>query len=373
MEICHRATALAAWLIATTLLGHAALAQTALPPAAVPVVTSAVSLKPVSRAISVTGRVEAIDRVEIRARVHGFLDEVAFTEGQTVREGDMLYRIERDLFEADVRQAEGVLAQARAAKTLADIELERAEQLLAREVGTEQQRDIAKAGADRASGAVAQAEAALATARINLGYTSILAPVAGRIGRTAVTKGAVVGPDSGVLAVVVSEDPMHVAFPVSARLFLREDTADRVEPSQVRVRLRLLDGTYHAHEGRIDFVDVSVDQTTDTVLARSTIANPDRALIDGQLVTVDLEAANPVEKAVVPQAALLADQGGVYVFIVEDGKAAVRRVRTGKTIGAEIAIDEGLSAGEQVIVQGIERLRPGVPVQAAPAVSERAD
>lgn len=363
--------ALSCVMMAPALVGPSvASAQTA-GAAAVPVTTAPVRLEAVARSLTSTGRVEAIDKVDVLARVQGFLDAVEFEDGAEVAEGDLLYRIERALFEAAVRQAEGLLTEAHAAKALADIELDRAEQLLARAVGTVQQRDIAKAGSDRAAGKVTEAEANLATARINLGYTEILAPIAGRIGQTVLTKGAVVGPDSGVLVTIVSEDPMHVSFPVSAREFLRgKDSPEKVDRAKVRVRLRFLDGSFYEHEGRIDFVDVSVDQATDTVMARSTIANPERTLIDGQLVTVHLEAENPAERPVIPQAALLADQGGVYVFVVEDGKAAVRRVRTGKAVGADITVEEGLAEGEQVIVQGLERLRPGMAVQASPAAAQ---
>lgn len=348
----------------------AASAPLAQAPAAngVPVGTVAVALRPVTGSLTATGRVEAIDRVEIRARVDGFLDEVAFTEGQTVAEGALLYRIERGLFESAVQQAEGELAQVEAAKALADIQLTRAQELLDREAGTVVARDQAMAEAARAAGAVTGAQAALARARIDLGYTEIHAPVAGRIGRTALTRGAVVGPSSGVLATIVSQDPMHVVFPVSAREFLRRGNgAARIDPADLRVRLRFLDGAFYDQTGSVDFIDVSVDQATDTVLARTTLANPDRLLIDGQLVTVVVEAPDPEEKPVVPQQALLADQAGLYVFVVVDGAAAVRRVRPGATLGADMVIEEGLAPGDQVIVEGIERVRPGAPVLAQPA------
>lgn len=162
---------------------------------------------------------------------------------------------------------------------------------------------------------------------------------------------------------------MYVSFPVSAREFLRGKTSpERVEPSQVRVRLRFLDGSFYGPEGRLDFIDVSVDQATDTVMARSTLANPDRTLIDGQLVTVHLEAGTPVEQPVVPQTALIADQGGLYVFAVVDGKAEVRRVTTAGVQGTNVVIGDGLAPGDLVVVSGMERLRPGVAVQASPAV-----
>jgi len=356
--------------LSLALAAPGAFAQQAAPaaaPAAIPVGTVAVVTRPITGSLTVTGRIAAIDRVELRARVDGFLEEVAFEEGQTVAEGAPLYRIERGNFEAAARSAEGALVQSKAARDLADIQLARAQELLDRDAGTAVARDQAKAEADRSAGAVIEAEAALARARIELDYTEIKAPVAGRIGRTALTRGAVVGPSSGVLATIVSQDPMRVVFPVSAREFLRPDASGaRPDPASIRVRLKFLNGAFYEHEGRIEFIDVSVDQATDTVMARATIANPDRALIDGQLVTVVLEAGDPVEKPVTPQQALLADQSGLYVFAVEDGKAAVRRVRAGGTLGADMVIEEGLAAGDLVVVEGIERLRPGVAVVAQP-------
>jgi membrane fusion protein (multidrug efflux system) len=361
MSVIGRLTA--ALGLAAALSASGAVGQTA--PAPIPVGTVAVTTRPVAGALTATGRVEAIDRVEVRARIEGFLDEVAFEEGQTVAAGDTLYRIERGSFEAAVRQAEGALEQARAEKTLADIQLTRAEELLVKRVGTEVARDQARAESQRSAGSVASAEARLATARIELGYTDVLAPVAGRIGRTALTRGAVVSPAAGPLAVIVSQDPMRVVFPISARQFLRRD-GEPADPADVRVRLRFADGSFYAHEGRIDFVDVSVDRATDSVIARSTLPNPDGVLIDGQLVTVVLEAGTPVEKPVIPQQALIADQGGVYVFTVEDRLAAVRRVRTGAPVGPDIVIEEGLSAGDLVIVEGVERVRAGAAVLAQP-------
>lgn len=355
---------LVAWLVAAP--GGFAAAQTAAP-AAIPVGTVAVANRPVTGALTLVGRVAAIERVEIRARVDGFLDEVAFTDGQKVAEGQLLFQIEPDQFEADMRAAEGALAQRQAEKELADVQLVRAEELMSKNTGTVVARDQAKAEADRSAGAVLTAEAQLATARINLGYTKIQAPIAGRIGRTTLTRGAVVGPATGVLATIVTESPMHVVFPVSAREFLRRTASGApIDPSDIRVRLRLGDGSLYPEEGRIDFIDVTVDQTTDTVLARSTLPNPNGMLIDGQLVSVILERGTPIELPVIPQSALIADQGGIYVFVVEDGKAVVRRVTPGSPSGADIAIPEGLTPGEQVIVEGIERIRPGAAVLATP-------
>ena len=313
-------------------------------------------------------------RVDVRARVDGFLQKVAFTEGQAVKEGQLLFQIEPDQFQADVRAAEGALAQRQAEKELADVQLARAQELMNKNTGTVVDRDKAKAEADRSAGAVTTAQSQLATAQINLGYTEIRAPIAGRIGRSALTKGAVVGPSSGPLATIVSQNPIYVLFSVSAREFLRRDAGGNpVEPSSIRVRLRLGDGSYYKEEGRIDFVDVTVDQATDTVTGRTTVANPDGVLIDGQLVTVILERGQPIEKPVVPQQALIADQGGLYVFVVEDGKAVVRRIKPGIAVGPDVAIEDGLKPGDQVIIEGIERIRPGTAVLAMPVAALKAN
>jgi membrane fusion protein (multidrug efflux system) len=210
-------------------------------------------------------------------------------------------------------------------------------------------------------------EANLKTAQINLGYTDVTTAISGKIGRTNVTKGNVVGPDSGVLTTIVSQDPKYVTFPVSQREFLRLQQAGReLGLSQIKIRLRYSDGTLYDQVGTVNFVDVMVDRSTDTVLARATMPNPKAGLMDNQLMRVDVEAGTPQEKIVVPQAALIADQEGVYVFVVEDGKAAVKRLKVGDEIGADVVVEQGLAGGELVIVQGLQGVRLGAPVRATP-------
>jgi membrane fusion protein (multidrug efflux system) len=187
--------------------------------------------------------------------------------------------------------------------------------------------------------------------------------VAGRIGKTNITKGNVVGPDNGALAVIVSQDPMYVTFPVSQREFLRARAGGRQFDINGKVRLRFADGSVYPQTGRINFIDVTVDRSTDTVLVRAAFSNPDGALLDGQIVNVNLEAGSPEEKVVIPQVALIIDQEGMYVFVVKDGRATVNRVKTGGQSGTGAVIDEGLSGGEQVIVDGLQSLRPGAPVR----------
>jgi membrane fusion protein, multidrug efflux system len=339
-------------------------------PNPIPVGTVEAVKKPVSPTANFVGRVQAVNRVEIVARVTGYLDAVLFTEGDVVKEGQPLYRIERDQFQATVDQAAGALAATQAKKLLTAIQFQRADDLMKTSAGTVVARDQALT-ADRAADAqILIDQANLKSAQINLGYTDIVSPIVGRVGRTNLTKGNVVSPQTGVLTTLVSVDPTYVLFPVSQRAIMRARGADHpVDVSGIKVSLKFPDGTSYGEIGKIDFVDVTVDKATDTVQVRAVFANPQASLIDGQLVTVSLEAAESQEQVVVPQAALITDQQGIYVFIVQDGKAEIRRLKTGTTVGEDIQVNEGLSGGELVIVEGLQALRQGTPVQAKPATS----
>ena len=336
-------------------------------PAAIPVSVVAAEKKPVTKSQDFVGRVEAIQRVEIKARVTGYLEKVAFKEGDLIKSGTELYGIEKGLFEAAVGQAEGALAKSKAAKTLTEVQLKRAEDLLQKQAGTQVARDQALAADQSAEGSILVDEANLKTAKINLGYTDVTTPIDGKVGKTNITVGNVVGPDAGPLTVIVSQDPMYVSFPVSQRDFLRvQETQHKVDLTGIKATLTFSDGTSYKHDGKINFVDVQVDKATDTIQVRATFPNPDYALVDGQLVRVMLESGTAEEKIVIPQAALISDQEGVYVFVVDDGKAAVRRVKTASGSGTGVIIDQGLSVGDQVVVEGTQSLRPGVPVKASP-------
>jgi membrane fusion protein (multidrug efflux system) len=338
-------------------------------PAAVPVTTAVVEERPIARAAEFVGRVEAVDRVEVRARVTGFLQKVLFKEGDIVKKGDLLYQIEPDSFEAAVLQARGALFEAQASYTNASAQRARTEELVKTDAAARSQLDTRIAAEKSAQGAVIIAEANLRTATINLGYTSVVAAITGEVGRSAVTAGNVVGPDSGPLTLMVSRDPMYVTFPVSQREFLKVQDAEqrRKRGEALAVRIRFSDGSMYQQSGRINFVNVTVDRATDTVLVRATMPNPNGRLIDGQLVRVSVEADRPEQRVLVPQAALIVDQQGPYVFVVVDGKAAVQRVKLGGESGPYAIVDEGLKGGEQAVVQGMESLRPGAPVIASPA------
>ncbi|WP_426434551.1 efflux RND transporter periplasmic adaptor subunit [Bradyrhizobium genosp. P] len=344
-----------------------ALAQTKEESPAVPVGVVTAEKKPVTKSLDFVGRVQSINRVEVRARVTGFLENVLFKEGDSIKEGTPLYAIEKGLFEAAVGQAEGALERSKAAKALSALQLERAEDLLAKNVGTAVARDQALAADQSAQGQITTDEANLQTAKINLGYTAITAPIAGKVGKTNITKGNVVGPESGPLTIVVSEDPMYVSFPVSQREFLRaQQDQHKQDITGIKVNLRFADGSSYKQTGQINFVDVSVDRATDTISVRASFPDPDFTLVDGQLVRVGLEAGAPQEKIVIPQTALISDQEGVYIFIASDGKAAIRRVKPAGESGSGVIIDQGLTGGELVIVEGLQSLRAGAPVRATP-------
>jgi len=339
-------------------------------PAAVPVGTVKAERKPVSQTANFVGRVQAINRVDVQARVTGFLDAVLFTEGDIVKEGQKLYQIEKAQFQAAVDQAAGALASTQAKKLLTTIQYQRSEELMKTSAGTVVARDQALTADRDADAKILVDQANLEIAKINLGYTDIISPITGKIGRTLITKGNVVSPQTGTLTTIVSVDPMYVLFPVSQRSLMRAQDPDHpVDVSGIKVMLRFADGTSYGEIGKIDFVDVTVDKATDTVQVRAVFPNPKASLIDGQLVTVTLEAQKPQEQIVIPQSALITDQQGIYVFVVEDGKAAIRRIKTGAATGEDIVVTEGLSGDELVVVEGLQTLRPGTQVQPKPVES----
>ena len=327
------------------------------------------------------GRVQAINRVALVARVTGFLTKQFFTEGVEVKQGDLLYQIEKPPFEADLQAKQAALAQANAQLTNATITLGRAQTLLNTPAGQRSNVDDAVASQRTDAAMVMAAQANLQTSQINLGYTDITAPIAGRIARTLVTYGNVVGPGSGTLTTIVSQDPIYVYFPISLRslLTLRDRYQNEGGLAQVVVRLRLADGTMYEPVGHIDYVDPTVSNNTDTVNVRGLIPNPDetksklngqsvRALVDGEFVTVLLQGAAPVSQLAIPQAAVLANQEGNYVYVVAAGNKAVPTpVTLGQVSGAMVAITAGLKVDDVIVSDGVQRVRPNQPVNPAPA------
>jgi membrane fusion protein (multidrug efflux system) len=336
----------------------------ALPPPAVTVV----QMKPqdVTASVQFLGRVVAVDKVDLRARVQGFLEQRLFTEGDDVKKGELLFVIEQPPFQAKVDEADAEVARAEASLAEAEATLARVQQAVKSGAVSKQELDQATAAKEVAQAQVQGAKAQLETARLNLGYTDVTAPINGRIGLTNYTIGNLVGPDSGVLATIVSQDPIYVTFPVSTRLILdvRKEAAETGRPPEVVVRAQLPDGTMYAHPGKVNFLNIQVDQSTDTVTVRAQFPNPEGFLVDGQFVNVTVERAKPELALVVPQSALQVDQAGSYVLVVNaKDEVEQKRIQTGQATAGNVVVSSGLADGDRVIVEGIQKVRPGDKVQ----------
>jgi membrane fusion protein (multidrug efflux system) len=326
------------------------------------------------------GRVQAINSVNVVSRVTAFLDQQLFTAGIDVKKGDLLYVLERAPFKASVDVQNAAIAQAKAQLENSKIELWRKQQLVEKNFGTQQAVDTAEATQRTQTAQLQAAQAQRDIAQINLDYTEIRSPIDGRIGRSSVTIGNVVSPASGTLTTVVSQDPMHVVFPVPTRraIELREEYAKNSGFDAVKIRLRLPDGRIYDQTGKVDFINNVLTQDTDTLTIRGVIPNPVlgseaaggvnlRELIADEFVTVLLESVKPREVIAVPRAAVLSDQEGSYVYVVDDHNIArQRRVRLGQMTPETAGIAEGLKEGEQVIVEGVQRARSNAAVTPAP-------
>ena len=310
------------------------------------------------------GRVEAIQAVDLRARVEGFLEEVKFEEGADVSSGDLLYVIEKAPYEADVGEVKAQVAEAEATLTKARQYLERLKSV---EHGGVSASDLETAVSTelQAKARLEEARAAMARAQLDLGYTSIHSPITGRIGRTAYTRGNLVGPSSGALARIVQLDPIRVVYSVSDNdlIDMRMDGKGQNGDSKDCVltpRIQLSNQALYPLEGRVEFIDNQVDAGTGTVAIRAEFDNPDGVLLPGQYVTVLVSCKEGRKLPVIPQSAVLEDREGRFVFVVDsESKVQQRRIETGPTLGTRWAVEKGLSAGELVIVQGVQKVKPG--------------
>jgi membrane fusion protein, multidrug efflux system len=331
----------------------------------------AVEQRDVTPSTSFTGRIEAKDKVDLRARVDGFLEQRLFTEGQDVKAGDLLMVIEKAPYQAEIENVEAAIARAQATLDLAEIERRRQAELVKKQATAQARLDEATGKSGEARADLRRQQAALTTAELNLGYTDIKAPIAGRIGRSNFSVGNFVGPQSGTLATIVSQDPMYVTFPVTQRQLLqvrKEAAAGSTDPTSLAIRLRLADGSLYDEAGRLNFVDVQFNAGTDTVQVRATVPNPDGLLVDGQLVNVVVETAKPQAALVIPQQAVQIDQAGRYVLKVDgDNKVQVQRITVGAELEGYYVVTNGLAQGERVITEGLQKVRPGMVVDAAEA------
>jgi membrane fusion protein (multidrug efflux system) len=355
-----RAWALVAACLLATPAGTRVEAQQGAPPPAV--LVQPAELRPIAAQAEFIGRAAAVDKVELHARVKGFLGPRKFNDGDEVKKDQVLFTIEPEPYQAAVDQKIAQRDAAQAALNNAELQLKRAAELLRTNTGTQVTYDQRLSEQLQAKAQLEDANAQLRDARIQLSYTEIKSPIDGRIGRASVSPGNIVGPDSGILATVVKENPIRVLFPVTQRELLeaRRDNSSGDPPS---VRVRLADGSFYQEKGKLDFIDVTVDPKTDGQIVRATFDNPDATLTDGQTVRVVLQDSKAPSVVAIPQAAIAIDQAGPYVYAVNDKNVAEqRRIKTGVSRDGMTAITEGLKAGEKVIVQGQQRVRPGMVV-----------
>jgi membrane fusion protein, multidrug efflux system len=350
----------------TALIGCSARAQPAGPPPAV--LVQPAELRSMTKQAEFVGRAEALEKVDLRARVQGFLGPRLFKDGDEVKEAQVVFTIEKEPFEAAVDQRKAQLASAQATLANADQQLARTAELTRKGNAPVAQLDQRTAEQGQAKAAVMEAEANLRDAQIQLSYTDIKSPISGRIGRPAVSPGNLVGPDSGVLATVVKDDPMQVLFSVTQREML--EARDTDVTGKVRARVRLANGSLYNEKGRVDFLDVQVNPRTDGQTVRAMFPNPDDILTSGQTVRVIIEEKGGDEVLVIPESAIAIDQTGPYVFVVgQDDKVEQRRLHLGTRREGLAVVEEGLKPGERVVVQGQQRIRAGMTVapQLAPS------
>jgi len=345
-----------------------AAAQQGLPVPAVTVAPAAVV--DLARSVTLTGRLEADRRVEIMARVTGLLEEVGFAPGDIVSEGALLFRIEPGPYAAAVQEAQGAVVSARAERDLAMLERDRQRELVARQASPQALLDQAEAALGQAEGNLARLEGSLARARLDLGYTEIVAPFTGRIGVSQVDAGALVGPESGALAVLTDLDPIHAETSLTTAAYRRfaQAVASGDATTVSAATLILADGATYAVPGSLDFIASAIDAGTDSVPLRVRFDNPDNELLDRELVRVVLTEGSARPVLTVPQQGVQRDVAGAFVLLVDaEGTVERRPVDVARIDRGLAVIAEGLAPGDRVIVEGVNKVRPGIAVDAAPA------
>ncbi|WP_199171542.1 MULTISPECIES: efflux RND transporter periplasmic adaptor subunit [Luteimonas] len=324
-----------------------------------------------------TGRISAVDSVELRPRVSGYVQRVAFDEGAEVDQGDLLFVIDPRPYRAALDQAEANLARARAEAQLAGTQDARAKALVDAQAISRDEFETRRAASAQSGASVRAAEAAVAAARLDLQFTEVRAPVAGRAGRALVTAGNLAQADATLLTTVVSQDPVHVYFETDERAFLgyqaQARAGTRADDGNA-VRIGLADETGHPHAGIVDFIDNQVDPATGTVRARAVLPNPDRVFTPGMFARVQLEGAAAAPAILIDDKAVITDQDRKYVYVVgEDNTAQRRDVVLGRMVEDLRVVQSGLAAGDRVIVNGVQKVfMPGMPV-APKAVTMRGD
>lgn len=349
----------------------------AMPPPAVSIVEVAHESIPIVNELP--GRIAPVRIAEVRPRVSGIVQERVFEQGSIVKEGDLLYRIDPEVFRVQVESAQATLQRAEAIQLQARQAADRQKQLRARNVSSTQQVDDAIAALAQADAEVAIAKAGLKQAQLNLDYASIKAPISGRIGRAQITEGALVSANSPEsLATIQQVDPVYADFTQSAsallklRKTMKSGSLTGSEAGEATVKLLMDDGSAYGHDGRLLFLEAVVDATTGQVTLRGEFPNPNGDLLPGMYVRVLIEQGVEQNAIAVPQQAIQRGSGGdasVYVVSAEN-TVELKPVKVGRTIGDRWVIDSGLTEGDKVIVEGFQKIRPGAPVNAQPWKAE---
>lgn len=333
-----------------------------------------VLVKAVSQWDDFSGRVEAVESVELRPRVSGYIDKVNYVEGQEVRKGDVLFTIDARSYQAEYDRARADLARARTQATLARSESERAKRLSDQQAISTETWEQRRSASDQAGAQVQAAQAALDAAALNLEFTKVRAPISGRAGRAMVTAGNLVtaGDAASVLTTLVSLDKVHVYFDADESTFLRYAQMARkgTRPSEreaaLPVRIGLSGEEGFPHQGTVDFLDNQVARSTGTIRVRALLDNADRQFTPGLFARVQLLGSGQFNAMLIDEKAVLTDQDRKYVYVVDkDGKAQRRDVQLGRSAEGLRIVEGGLTAGDRVVIGGVQKIfMPGMPVQA---------
>ena len=314
------------------------------------------------------GQVQAIEDVELRARIEGFLAKRLFDEGSDVQTGDLLFVIEKAPYEAEVARAQAELTSAKAALEKTRLDLKRSQELRVKKTVSQATLDEANALEKQAAADVLARAAELQQAELDLNYTEIRAPVAGRIGRSVYSVGDLVEPDSGALATVAMLDPIYVYWTVGEQVLLNARRAASGRPNQstatsVTAKLKFADDSIYEHGGAVDFADNRVDPSTGSQTVRAVFDNPDKLLLPGQYVSVLVTVGEEHGALAIPQSAVQEDQSGRFALIVDaNNKVVVRRITVSSRQSIYWVVEDGLGEGEFVIYQGVQKVRPGATV-----------
>jgi membrane fusion protein (multidrug efflux system) len=320
------------------------------------------------------GTTEAVNSIEVRARVRGVLEKVLFKEGSDVEKDALLFVIEQKPYQTALDKAKAELERAKATAARTQADFERTSELAKRDVASQSDLDHARAARDEAAAAVSGAKAAAEQAAIDLSYTEIRAPIAGRIGKLMRTQGNLVGgAEETVLATLVQLDPIYIYWSPSERerldvLRLRKEGV-YVQREQIEVSAKLADGSNYPFPGRLDFVANTVDPSAGTLQVRAVFPNPDKSLLPGQYASLRVLVGRDVPVLLVPAAAIIEEQGGSTVFVVKDGAIEPRAVQAGAQQEQMRVIESGLAAGELIATDNLGKLRPGMKVSVRPSDS----